>query len=55
MATAFSDNFFIENLLGLKEEKRATRPSSIRKAQTCPSSTSEGTTDQSVCFIHMCN
>ena len=38
MAKALSDNFFIENLLGLKEEKRATWPSSTRKAQKHPTS-----------------
>ena len=52
MATSFNDSFLIRNLLQLKEEKRATRPSSIRKAQKRLSSTSEA---QSVCFIHMYN
>ena len=44
MAAAFSNNFFIEDLLALKEEKRPTS-SSICKAPKHPLTTFECTID----------
>ena len=45
MATSFSDSFFIRNILGLKEEKRATQ-SSCHKERTRTFESELGTTDQ---------